>query len=121
MKSGSFTTGKFGRKQGILSKEGTRSMTWSHPGSYCSFSKWCVLSGVPESAGVYGLFNSQQWLYIGKSRNLRRKLLECLNEGVECLAHAKPTGFIIEVCPADQCQARQEALTEEFQPLYPRP
>lgn len=79
------------------------------------FSIDCVQKFAPLAAGVYGLSNAREWIYIGVSGNIRGTLLEHLKASSSRLMKQEPTGFVYEVCPGNEC-ARQDRLIQEYEP-----
>ena len=72
----------------------------------------------PAAIGVYGLSNAQEWIYIGRSNDIRRALLEHLQDPV--LRGKQPRGFVFEVCEAARCLSRQDRLVLEYEPICNR-
>jgi hypothetical protein len=69
----------------------------------------------PAEAGVFGISNSREWLYIGESTNIREALLAELGKTEE-----RGTGFVFEVCVPTTRFARQDRLITEYQPALNR-
>ena len=70
----------------------------------------------PEASGVYGISNSQRWLYIAESENIRASLMGHL---ADCAANPQdsPAGFSFELSPAYSRTARRDRLIAELTPL----
>ena len=70
----------------------------------------------PPAAGVYGISNAREWLYIGESDNIQSSLLAHLHEMNSQLKKHEPTGFVFEVCDEARRAARQNRLVVEYGP-----
>jgi hypothetical protein len=70
----------------------------------------------PEASGVYGISNSQRWLYIADTENIRASLMGYL---ADCAANSQdaPAGFSFELSPAYSRTARRDRLIAELAPL----
>ena len=63
-----------------------------------AFSVVSVRAHAPAAGGVYGISNSQEWILIGETDNIRERLYNTLiGLGTGIKAHA-PTGFTYELC-----------------------
>lgn len=67
----------------------------------------------PNQYGVYGIFNQNQWIYIGKG-DIRQRLLDHLNGDNTRILQFRPTGFVAEVI--SNADAREKELCRELQP-----
>lgn len=74
----------------------------------------------PTAAGVYGMTNAREWVYIGQADDIRGALLEHLRVLDTAVLKWEPTGFVFEVCGGQQRQARQSALILEYVPICNR-
>jgi predicted GIY-YIG superfamily endonuclease len=70
----------------------------------------------PAAAGVYGISNSHEWLYIGQTENINGALQAHLQDSSAALMKFAPTGFVFEVCAGGNRPARQESLIREYGP-----
>jgi excinuclease UvrABC nuclease subunit len=78
-----------------------------------------IRSAVPNVPGVYGIFESGAWIYVGESEHLRGRLLEHLADvGHEMHAH-HPTHFVYEL--SDERLPRQNQLIRECAPRCNKP
>ncbi len=75
---------------------------------------------VPAVSGVFGISNSQEWLYIGESANIRESLLSLLSEGLSEFQNRPATGFAVEVCEAGRRPMLQDCLVREYEPVRNR-
>lgn len=85
-----------------------------------SFTDSSVRKHAPTLSGVYGLSNSNQWVYVGETDNIQEALLRHLHELNTDLVNRKPTGFVFEVCDPTARLARQDRLVLEYEPLVNR-
>ena len=44
--------------------------------------------------GCYGLYRQGQWIYVGKSDDFRRRMLEHFNGDNPCITRARPTHYV---------------------------
>ena len=63
--------------------------------------------------GVYGLYNADQWVYVG-SGNIRGRLIGHLNRDNNCIGFQNPTQFVFEI--TNEYEAREIALRAELSP-----
>ena len=70
----------------------------------------------PEASGVYGISNSQRWLYIADTENIRASLMGYLADSAANLLDS-PAGFSFELSPAYSRTARRDRLIAELTPL----
>ena len=69
----------------------------------------------PEASGVYGISNSQRWLYIADTENIRASLMGYLANPSGPLADL-PSGFSFELSPSYSRIARRDRLIAELSP-----
>jgi predicted GIY-YIG superfamily endonuclease len=74
----------------------------------------------PPAAGVYGISNAREWVYIGQTDNIRGALLAHLQDQGASLMKREPTGFVFEVCEGTLRSARQHRLILEYGPACNR-
>jgi hypothetical protein len=60
-----------------------------------------VQDKAPSAAGLYGVFTSRRWLYVGESDNIRQSLFQCLNNPGACwtATEHRPLSFAFEIAP----------------------
>jgi hypothetical protein len=75
----------------------------------------------PTAAGVYGISNAREWVYIGESDNIQAALLEHLGDLFTPLLQHTPTGFVFEVCAGARRLDRQGRLVSEYHPACNQP
>ncbi len=74
----------------------------------------------PSVAGVYGISNSSEWVYIGETDNIQATLLEYLGNPHTSIMRRIPTGFVHEVCEGTKRVSRQDRLVLEYEPACNR-
>lgn len=74
----------------------------------------------PAAAGVYGISNATEWIYIGETDDIQRVLLEHLENPNTSVMRKHPTGFVCEVCDGVRRQERQDRLILEYEPTCNR-
>jgi len=85
------------------------------------FSSGAIQTYAPLSSGVYGISNSQEWIYIGETDNIRDALTGHLQDLTTSLMKRQPTGFVFEVCGGGSRSVRQDRLVLEYGPICNRP
>jgi hypothetical protein len=63
-----------------------------------AFTPMSVRKNAPALSGVYGLASAQEWIFVGESDDIQKKLLQHLEESGTFLKVRKPTGFTFELC-----------------------
>ncbi len=79
-----------------------------------SFTRTGISEFNPNQYGVYGIFNQDRWIYIGKG-DIRQRLLDHLNGDNPRILQYRPTSFVAEVTP--NADAREKELCRELQPV----
>ncbi len=79
-----------------------------------------VRTYAPHAAGVYGITNASQWLYIASTGDIHRALLEVLEEPDSALMKKHPLGFVFELCDQSHSRSRVDRLMQEYQPVCNR-
>lgn len=79
------------------------------------FTKERVESLNANQNGVYGLYNSNDWVYVGKSNDIRGRLLDHLNGDNPCITKESPTHWVDELVNGD-ASAREKELILELNP-----
>jgi hypothetical protein len=64
----------------------------------------------PDASGVYTIFSSRRWLYIGESDDIRQSLYRHLNEPTRCMNKFGPLSFSFEL----EGRARRRALWQSL-------
>jgi len=75
-----------------------------------------VQDKAPNVSGVYTIYTSQRWLYVGESEDVKQSLFQHLSELSKCLARRGPLSFSFEVVPAADRAGRQQALVRALAP-----
>lgn len=79
-----------------------------------SFTKAGIEWLKPNQNGVYGIYRSDRWIYIGRG-DIRARLLSHLNGGNPLILAQRPTHFVTVVTPNDV--ELEKRLILECQPL----
>ena len=79
-----------------------------------------VRTYAPQAAGVYGISNARQWIYIGHSGNIQGALLDCFQDPGSPLMKKQPRGFVFEVCGEARWTTRENRLVLEYEPAFNR-
>ena len=79
------------------------------------FTENSVRQHAPTLAGVFGITNAREWIYIGQSRNVRDSLLDLLRPKA-VFGDLDPTGFVYEACDGSLLSSRQDRLVLENEP-----
>lgn len=90
-------------------------MPWNNKASYW-FNEQSINANAPAASGVYALYDSQKWVYIGESNNIRRRLLEHYNEAGTCIKRQQPSSFSFELAADGVRVSRQNGLILELRP-----
>ena len=82
-----------------------------------SFTQASIGRNAPAASGVYGISNSQQWLYVGETADIQGELLKHLSRPSAFLTAHNPSGFTYELSPAERRIVRQGQLVSELDPI----
>jgi hypothetical protein len=74
----------------------------------------------PAAAGVYGISNAREWIYIGVADNIQDALMTHLQDLHASVMKRNPTGFVFEVCEGTRRPTRQDRLVLEYEPTCNR-
>jgi hypothetical protein len=85
-------------------------------GETYAFAYLAVQAKAPSESGVYTIYTSQQWVYVGESADIRQSLFRHLNEPDACIARRGPLSFSFEMVPATERVSRQQALVTALAP-----
>ena len=84
-------------------------MPYEDRGTY-AFGYRAVRDHAPNTSGVYTIYTSRRWLYVGESHDVRESLFGHLNDPSACMARRGPLSFSFEVVPTAERVGRQQAL-----------
>jgi hypothetical protein len=71
----------------------------------------------PRVSGVYAIFTPRRWLYIEETDDIRRSLLDRLNDAeARGIADSGDLSFSFEVVPPAERAARRRALIARLEP-----
>ena len=88
-----------------------------------NFTEAGVLASAPRASGVYGIFNANEWIYIGEAGDMEARLFDHLRGNSDQSARIKgrrPTGFLCEASPSHLRVARERSLILELNPTCNR-
>lgn len=91
-------------------------MPWSSPHRH-PFTEASIRANAPSGSGVYMVYDSQRWIYIGESGDIQARLLQHVRGDNECITRMKPTMFSYELVAAHQRVAHQNELVLELRPV----
>ncbi|MBL8230752.1 MAG: hypothetical protein JNL98_19825 [Bryobacterales bacterium] len=74
----------------------------------------------PAVSGVYGISNSQEWIYIGEADDIQRALMDHFTDHNGPFQKRSPMGFVYETCARASRAARQDRLVLEYEPACNR-
>ena len=77
------------------------------------FTRVVVLALPERERGCYGLFKTNQWVYVG-SGFIRARLLDHLNNDNPCITRKQPTHFVHEI--TQDYRQREKELIQELDP-----
>jgi hypothetical protein len=81
-----------------------------------AFTALTIEREAPAASGVYGISNSQRWICIEETENIRASLMGYLANCSDRL-NGLPAGFSFELSPCYTRTARRDRLIAELQPL----
>ena len=70
----------------------------------------------PRASGVYTIYTSRHWLFVGESADISQSLFGHLNEPGACLARRGPLSFSFEILAPEQRVHRKNALVAALMP-----
>jgi hypothetical protein len=79
-----------------------------------------ILMRVRQASGVYAIFNTKDWIYVGESGDIRKSLLAHFDGDNACIKRNAPFGFQFELTPASERVARKKKLIAELGPICNR-
>jgi len=79
-----------------------------------------IIRRAPQSSGVYALFGTDGWVYVGECGNIRARLLAHFDGPNACVKGRQPMGFQFELVAAKQRAARKSELIVELKPVCNR-
>ena len=81
-----------------------------------AFAYQAVQAKAPNASGVYTIYTSRHWVYVGESDDIRQSLFRHLNEPAASMARRGPLSFSFEMAPAGERVSRQQALVAALTP-----
>lgn len=84
------------------------------------FSEAGIAAYAPTVSGVYGIYNSDVWIYVGEAGDMEKRLYEHYRKQSDQSGRIwawKPTGFVFEKVAGELARkAREQALIAELKP-----
>jgi len=80
------------------------------------FGYQAVRAMAPEASGVYTIYTSQRWIYVGESGDIRQSLFDHLNTLGACMKRRGPLSYSFELVPAAERVTRQQSLIATLVP-----
>jgi hypothetical protein len=80
------------------------------------FTSTAIRVYAPSAAGVYGISNSREWVFIGQTDNIQGALLDHLGDRQTPMMKREPTGFVFEICGGSARPSRLDRLVTEYRP-----
>jgi len=74
----------------------------------------------PDASGVYTIFSSRRWVYVGESDDIRQSLFRHLNESAPCMHAVGPLSFSFELAAGDRRVALGQSLAAQLKPTCNR-
>lgn len=84
-----------------------------------AFTRASILANAPNASGVYALYDSNGYIYIGEGKDIQGRLIDHLNGDNACITRRQPTSFAFDLVAANQRVARQDALIAELGTMAP--
>ena len=76
-----------------------------------------IMLRAPQASGVYAIFSTREWLYVGETGDIRASLLAHFDDHSSPILQNNPIGFQFEVTPTKQRAARKKQLIAELKPI----
>jgi len=88
----------------------------SRNGETYMFTFEAVREKAPNASGVYSIYTPERWVYVGESDDVKQSLFRLLNAEGAAMNRFGPLSFSVELAPAAERKAIQQALVAEFEP-----
>lgn len=82
-----------------------------------SFTEGAIKVVAPRASGVYLIFNRREYIFVGESANIRKRLLEHLQRDEEGIRSHYPIYFNYELCPEGRRAKRRAELIDRLKPV----
>ncbi len=83
------------------------------------FTEKGIATYAPRESGVYGICNSQQWIYVGEGKDMEARLYAHVrgeSDQSRCILRKSHTTFVFERCDASKRGTREAVLIRELDP-----
>jgi len=83
------------------------------------FTEKGIATYAPRESGVYGIYNSGEWIYNGEAKDMEARLYEHVRKQSDQSARIwrrNPSSYVFEKCDAQTRTAREAALIRELKP-----
>ena len=82
------------------------------------FNHASIMTLAPTQPGVYAIYNSHFWIYVGESGDIQARLLQHLQGDNSCITRSGPTGFQFDLVFGQvERGARQDHWIAELSPI----
>ena len=81
-----------------------------------AFTHRAVIDKAPKASGVYCIFTSKRWVYVGESDDIQQSLFSHLNEPSLCLQRFSALSFSFELTSPAERRAIVNALSAARNP-----
>lgn len=89
-----------------------------------SFTESGILAYAPKASGVYGIYNSGRWIYVGEAQDIETRLLSHVRRESDqsaCIFGNSPTHFVFEQVAGELARkVREQGLIVELSPACNR-
>lgn len=82
-----------------------------------SFTEGAIKIAAPRFSGVYVIYNPRTYIFVGESKNIRKRLLEHFQGDNQCILSNNPVYYDYELCSEDRRVQRQRELIDRLKPI----
>lgn len=76
------------------------------------------LGQLPEDSGVYGFRLGDQWLYIGKAKNIRKRLLDPRHRAFQIASEMEGVELVYQSWPQSHISRVESRYLKQLEPLW---
>ena len=88
----------------------------NHYGETYMYTFEAVLEKAPRASGVYTIYTSSRWVFVGESEDIRLSLFRHLNDDGASMTRFGPLSFSFELLPPAERVPRRKALIAALDP-----